>query len=286
MTLESLSPKQKNVARLVRAEWIAQTTYQASDEEISAAVVGLYALCGLKKPDVIIADSPLAGFLILLLLKRGDTDSVRDSVRNSVRDSVYAPVRDSVRGSVRDSVRNSVYNSVRNSVYNSVRDSVHASVYNSVRDSVRGSVRNSVYNSVRDSVYAPVRNSVYNSVRDSVRDSLNGVKVPQWLVETDFRKIDCKKIHEIENVEIRREFVRKVGVEKIAIELGAKTIDRRKKYELLSINMGDNRHRPYLKMLNPSIRVWHLEGVHPDCQTVNQALSWRNQTDEEPVVLT
>jgi|3_EtaG_2_1085321.scaffolds.fasta_scaffold12633_4 hypothetical protein len=32
--------------------------------------------------------------------------------------------------------------------------------------------------------------------------------------------------------------------------------------------------------------VWHVEGVHPDCKTVKQALEWRNGTEETPEVLT
>jgi hypothetical protein len=29
-----------------------------------------------------------------------------------------------------------------------------------------------------------------------------------------------------------------------------------------------------------------MEGVHPDCKTVEQALNWRNQEEEMPVQLT
>jgi hypothetical protein len=31
----------------------------------------------------------------------------------------------------------------------------------------------------------------------------------------------------------------------------------------------------YLKMLNPSIGVWHLEGVDNACRTVQHAINWR-----------
>jgi hypothetical protein len=41
-------------------------------------------------------------------------------------------------------------------------------------------------------------------------------------------------------------------------------------------------------MLNPSIGAIHIEGVHPSCRTVEQALSWRNglKQYEEPQELT
>ena len=39
-------------------------------------------------------------------------------------------------------------------------------------------------------------------------------------------------------------------------------------------------------MLNPSIGIWHVEGVAPACLTVEQALNWRNQTADKPEVMT
>jgi hypothetical protein len=39
-------------------------------------------------------------------------------------------------------------------------------------------------------------------------------------------------------------------------------------------------------MLNPSIGTYHIEGVPPDCDTVEKAITWRNQTSEKPVILT
>jgi hypothetical protein len=54
----------------------------------------------------------------------------------------------------------------------------------------------------------------------------------------------------------------------------------------LLLNLGDGRNRPYLKMINPSIGTYHIEGVHPECKTVKEALIWRNQSEETPAVLT
>ena len=33
-------------------------------------------------------------------------------------------------------------------------------------------------------------------------------------------------------------------------------------------------------------KTYHIEGVHPDCHTVAQALNWRNGTEVRPDVLT
>jgi len=139
---------------------------------------------------------------------------------------------------------------------------------------------------------------------------LNGVAVGKELVMTPAEKIDPKIVLKEQNAEVRREIVRKVGIDILCARLNAKVLDSKKvaynqafsaaspevaditasgldsEYELLSLDLGDGRERPYLKMMNPSIGVWHVEGVHPDCQTVDAALAWRNQTEEQPDTLT
>ena len=112
---------------------------------------------------------------------------------------------------------------------------------------------------------------------------LNGVKVPEWLAETDAERLDPRRIFEIENAEVRREFVRKVGVDRVCYSLGAECIDRDGNYELLLLDLKDGRKRPYLKMLNPSIDTWHVEGVHPDCRSVQEALNFRNGITPEMI---
>ena len=112
---------------------------------------------------------------------------------------------------------------------------------------------------------------------------LNGVSVPDWLAITPKDKIDPRKIFEINNAEVRREFVRKVGIEAIAIATKAQVISASGLYELLSLDLGDGRVRPYLRMQNPSIDATHLEGVHPDCKTVQDALNYRNHLESTSI---
>lgn len=88
------------------------------------------------------------------------------------------------------------------------------------------------------------------------------------------------------NVDVRREIVRKIGIERVCSVLGAKCIDKEGNYELLVLYLKDGVRRPFLKMLNPSIGVYHIEGVHPSSATVKQALKWRNGTNETPIQLT
>ncbi|MCY3018341.1 MAG: hypothetical protein NTW87_04815 [Planctomycetota bacterium] len=82
---------------------------------------------------------------------------------------------------------------------------------------------------------------------------LHDVPVPWWLVELPEGEIDPRWLVTISN---------------------------------LLLDLGDRRMRPYLKMLNPSIGTWHVEGVTPSCTTVLEALAWRNGTDQPPAKLT
>ena len=54
--------------------------------------------------------------------------------------------------------------------------------------------------------------------------ALNGVVVPEWLAVNHHSKIDISRINEITNADIKAEFVRKVGVEKL-LSTGTKVDD-------------------------------------------------------------
>ena len=116
---------------------------------------------------------------------------------------------------------------------------------------------------------------------------LNGVSVPEWLVMTRDTELDPAKIQEIQNAEVRREFVRKVGIDRIVYKLGGKVLDAKYGYELLSLQFatGEDAHVwTYLKMENPSLPgVWHVEGVAPGCTTVDEALLYRNGMSERQI---
>ena len=115
--------------------------------------------------------------------------------------------------------------------------------------------------------------------------SLNGVRVNKDLVMTPAQDLDPQLLLKEPNAEIRREIVRKIGIERVCQKLNTKTLDKQGDYELCILDIGDRR-RPYLKMINPSIGIFHIEGVAPEIKTVEQALNWRNQTETKPEVLT
>ncbi|MBC8030481.1 MAG: hypothetical protein H7Z16_10250 [Pyrinomonadaceae bacterium] len=115
---------------------------------------------------------------------------------------------------------------------------------------------------------------------------LNGVNVSEEIAETPAARLDPRLMLFERNVDVRREIVRKVGVERVCEAFNARCIDSQGDYELLLLDLRDGLVRPFLKMKNPSIGVYHIEGVAPDCRTVAQALAWRNQSDIPPSVLT
>lgn len=115
--------------------------------------------------------------------------------------------------------------------------------------------------------------------------SLNGVRVPAWLVETPAKDIDISLLLKETNAQVRAEIVRKVGINRVVAELKSEVIDKQDDYELLLLDLGDGRKREFLKMKNPSVNLVHVEGVKPGIKTVQDALAWRNGTEVKPTEL-
>lgn len=142
---------------------------------------------------------------------------------------------------------------------------------------------------------------------------LHGVRVPAWLAETPAEQIVPTRMTEISNAEVRKEFVAKVGIDRVChaykakvvekssvklpkdydedwlnvlIGLGVKpegTFEQDLGYELLELTVpGLDGARKYLKMINPSTGSWHVEGVPNTCRNIREALAFRNGTDELP----
>jgi len=118
--------------------------------------------------------------------------------------------------------------------------------------------------------------------------ALNGVVVPEYLVMTPEEKLDIELYNKETNADIKAEFVRKVGIERF-LEKG-KLMDSYENYtgaeydwwhkseyqlwDMASLFSGLNK-APFLKMLNQSVGIWHMEGVSPECNTLEDALKER-----------
>ena len=105
--------------------------------------------------------------------------------------------------------------------------------------------------------------------------ALNGVLMQPEHVLTRAEDLDPGLILSETNVDIRRELLRKIGIERFLVKAEHQTLDKVGNYELLSIELLGIKGAKFLKMLNPSMGVWHVEGVHPSCQTVEHAINWR-----------
>ncbi len=99
---------------------------------------------------------------------------------------------------------------------------------------------------------------------------------PEYVM-TRAEKISPIDVLREQNVDVRRELIRKVGIERMLPKLKHKSLDSHGNYELLSIQLSNEiKDAKFLKMLNPSVGTWHVEGVSPECDTVEKALNYRN----------
>ena len=108
--------------------------------------------------------------------------------------------------------------------------------------------------------------------------ALNGVTMKKEYVMTPANEILPETIMKETNVDVRRELLRKIGIERIMESLPHKLLEKKDNYELYSIDLSDDlKDARYLKMTNPSVGCFHLEGVSPEINSISEALKWRNQ---------
>ena len=81
---------------------------------------------------------------------------------------------------------------------------------------------------------------------------LNGVAVPDWLAAQPADAIDPRRLPAIPNAEVRREFIRKVGLGRVLPALGARVISSSGRYELLELDLGDGRAGPISRCRTPA----------------------------------
>jgi hypothetical protein len=110
---------------------------------------------------------------------------------------------------------------------------------------------------------------------------LHGIACPEKLVMTKETELDPKEWINTADVDVRAQFVKKFGVERL--KSYGKVVDSRdiaiseKKchYELINMELVLNEPSLYLLMENPSVEgLFHMEGVK-DCKTVGDALTFR-----------
>ena len=124
--LEKLTKAQEKLMHQVIEEWLS---YFFSGQEIDKdkaqkGIEWLYEFSGLKKPQVIFVDSPLAVQIAVNMLQGKKRNQVWNQVRNQVRNQVWNQVGNQVWNQVGNQVGNQVWNQVWNQVRNQVRNQV------------------------------------------------------------------------------------------------------------------------------------------------------------------
>jgi hypothetical protein len=227
-------------------------------------------------------------------------------VGDSVRDSVWA----SVRASVRDSVGDSVWASVGDSGYGQ-HDASWIAFYDFFRKVCLLESRTEELNGLTEITesagwYLPHEHICWITERHrrvcrNSRGQLhshdgmaveypdgwgvwawNGVRVTEQIILTP-NTLTPEQIAKETNAQVRQIIVERIGIERVCQLFNARSIDKHGDYELLVLDLGDGRKRPYLKMRNPSIGVWHVEGVAPNVKTVQEALNFRNGLTEKQI---
>lgn len=112
--------------------------------------------------------------------------------------------------------------------------------------------------------------------------SWHGVRVTEQIIMRP-ETLTPEQIAKEQNAQVRQVMVERIGIERVCQLFQAQTVDQHGDYALLLLDLGDGRRRPYLKMRNPSIGVWHVEGVAPGITTVQQALNWRNGLETKQI---
>lgn len=129
----------------------------------------------------------------------------------------------------------------------------------------------------------------------------HGMQTEEKYILTPSERMDPMWILEERNAQVRAFLVEKIGIERIVHSLKGRTIDSWldtesaswKNYQLLELaderlKNGAGEYPKYLKMWNPSERIFHVEGIPGDISTVKEALAWQDGEEEyiEPEKLT
>jgi len=178
----SLTQKEIVLMKTVRDEYLNIFNSLEFDEAKCRKLINkLYSISKLKKPLIIILDSPLGVQYACNILKQNVGNQVWSQVRDKVDNQVRDKVENQVDNKVWSQVRDKVENQVDNKVWSQVRDKVDNQVYNQVRNQVRDNVDNQVYNQVRNQVmnqvWSQVWSQVGNQVENQVGNQVNTEKI-------------------------------------------------------------------------------------------------------------
>ena len=311
--IEKLTKKQEAQLEVYRDKWLAigLSTEQPSFERTKEIIDNVYIHL-LEKPivPVVVLDNPYDTWVAVC---------IHASERNQVGNQVWNQVENQVRNQVRDqkNLLNFVYPYLDGNLMSGYF-SFYDFCLNELKVDLDIKFKN-IFNVYKDTselsliypfddicfvcskpieIYFNENKVLHNSNGASIKYKngfelyhLNGVKVTKEIVKIKPEKITVNMILQEQNVEVRRELLRKLGIDNFIKKLKTKPIDtpEDKVYELYKFKIGNDIDATYLKMLNPSLKdTYHFEGVANSCKTVEEALAWRDSEDVyiKPIELT
>ena len=301
--INKLTSEQQTLLPVYRNKWIAKglSTEPIDKKQLKSVVSWLYKLLNRKEPIIIVMNGPIHAWLATVLLAAQVREQVRDQVWAQVGDQVGAQVREQIGGPIWpylwgqfDASYFSFYDFVKNVLnlplsdnFNLYRQTTEVGIIYPLNQFCIVSKRLKTVTMNENGLHCESGPAL--SYDDGTEIwALNGVRVTKEIVLVAPDDIKPETILNEQNAEVRREIVRKVGIERLLMKLNSHVIDNLGLYDLILLNLNDGRKRPYLKMLNPSTGTWHIEGVPAECQTVEQAIAWRNGLTKyvEPIMLT
>jgi hypothetical protein len=241
--------------------------------------------------------------------------NLRDNLMANLRDNLRANLRDNLRDSLRDNLRDNLMANLGDSDFWGQMDLYWICYYQypskflgidykalqsilNLWDDIGHSCgwwypyENICFISDRPKeIHKNERGQLHKDVSPALlfRDSyclwmLNGVEVPQYLVETNESNLDIEFYKKQTNADIKAQFVLKYGIQRM-LSLGTKICDAKdndnkwyvdSEYELYNMGSIFNRERAiFLKMKNLTTGIYHFEGVAPECNTIEDALKYR-----------
>ena len=164
--ITKLTPEQKKLKEIVKSEWISNLTAKADKKKIKEVCEYVYFLANLKKPKVIILNSPLAIQYAANLLNKKEVgrEVEQEEVRQEVWQEVRQEVWQEVGREVEQEVELEVGQEVRQEVGQEVRREVWREVWQEVWREVGQEVGQEVEQEVEQEVWQEVWREVWQEV--------------------------------------------------------------------------------------------------------------------------
>ena len=139
---------------------------------------------------------------------------------------------------------------------------------------------------------------MYYRYGNKERYFFRNLEIPKWLYVTPAEELNPKDYLLLENADVKSEFIKKIGIIKL-LEFGTE-IDsyenypdnemwaksKYKIYDMSNLKIPKSvdsmgrvleyyTYAPFLYMKNQTTGVYHLEGIHPRCKTLYNAIKMR-----------